>query len=159
MSDYAPRKVHGQKAYYQEWDVPLFNGHTLVACWGEEGWIRFNKDIGNPYPTSAGDLFGVSMHMTKGSYSKTVIFIDIRAHHEDVASPMYHLLTTLAHEVSHFCDHVFDHIGEKNPCTETRAYLSEWAYGKLFMFHMRRGDWPMAKTPPKAMRSKAKRKK
>lgn len=39
---------------------------------------------------------------------------------------------TVAHEVSHAVDSVFDHVGVKNPDTETRAYMISHIIQKIY---------------------------
>ena len=41
-------------------------------------------------------------------------------------------INLIAHEVSHSVDYIFEHIQEKNPCAECKAYLTEWVF-KCFM--------------------------
>lgn len=41
-------------------------------------------------------------------------------------------VSTIAHGVSHSVDFIFKHISEKNPCAESKAYLTEWIF-KCFM--------------------------
>lgn len=50
----------------------------------------------------------------------------------------FQLATVLAHEASHVADMLFEHVGEDQPGTETRAYMVQFIIETGVMFYHRR---------------------
>lgn len=148
MSDNPLLKVNppiGKEKYqptnWVSYQLPLYTSCKLAVIANAKGQKKLEKAYGvslekDPAFHPENDSLGNTIVIRdKGGAECHIIAVDLEGIMSAGAMMHAQLAAVVAHEASHVCDSVFEHIGEGSPGTESRAYLLQWVTEAVLEFY------------------------